>query len=81
VVAEDAGYFKLLESDNLACKRKEGRDVGGNKVFALAQADDEWRKIFGGDKIIGLSAADDGNGVGSFKARERLANRLEKVGG
>jgi len=81
MVAEDAGYLKLFESDNLACKRKESRDVGSDKVFALAEADNEWREIFSNDKIIGLSAADDADGVGAFEAGEGLANSLKKVGG
>ena len=51
MVAEDAGYLKLFESDNLACKRKESRDVGSDKVFALAEADNEWREIFNNNKM------------------------------
>jgi len=41
VVAENAGDLKLFESDNLARKGQKGRDVGGDEVFAVTEANDE----------------------------------------
>ena len=41
MVAENAGDLKLFESDNLARKGQKGRDVGGDEVFAVTEANDE----------------------------------------
>jgi hypothetical protein len=58
---------------------QERRRVGGDKVLALAEADDERRLEARGDELVGVVGVDDDERKVTFHLAERQARSLEEV--
>src|SRR4029079_15292676 len=73
------GVLAVLEIDDVARVGEERRDVGGDDVLVLAEADDKRRAVLGGHDRAGLAAVDHHQRVVPFELLERLLHRLGKL--
>src|ERR1700745_3395424 len=55
----DDGEIAIGEKEEVARVIQDGGDVGGDKIFVLAQTDDRGRTVAGGDNLVGLVDGDD----------------------
>ena len=51
-VARDHGHLLVVEEDDVAGVREDGRHVGGDEVLAVAEADDDRRAVADGDELV-----------------------------
>ena len=60
------GQFAVLQHDGAARMAQDCRDVGGDEIFAVAQAKHQRGRGLGRDQLVGL-------GLGEHHDRERPA--------
>src|SRR5690606_7354995 len=60
---------------------EDGGDVGGDEVFALAQAHDHGRRVLGRQQGVGIGVVHDDDGVGAAHLGQRLAHGDGEIGG
>ena len=68
------GDFAVLEEVDVAGVVEDAGDVGGEEVFAFADADDGGRAHAGGDELVGLVGGEDADGEGSGEALDGAAD-------
>ena len=72
------GDFAVVEEDDVAGVVEDAGDVGGEEVFAVADADDGGRTGAGGDQLVGLARGEDADGEGSGEALDGAADGFFK---
>ena len=75
------GAFAVVEEDDVAGVVEDAGDVGGEKVFAVADADDGGRAGAGCDQLVGFARGEHADGEGSGQALDRAAYGLFKWDG
>ncbi len=78
-IATDLGGIALFQENDLAGGRDHRRDVGGNEVLALAQADQQRAAHARADEALRLGAADHGQRVGAGQFLHRVLQRHQQV--
>jgi hypothetical protein len=78
-VAADFAGVAFLEEHEIARHRQQCRDVGGDEVLALAQADDHRAALAREDHAPGLVFGDHHQRIRAFQFRDRGAHGLEQV--
>ena len=78
-VAADLGGVALFQEDDLAGGRDHRRNVGGNEVLALAQADQQRAAHACADEALRLGAADHGQRIGTGQLFHRVLQRHQQV--
>ena len=75
------GDVAIGEEVDVAGVVQDAGDVGGDEVFAFAQADDGGRPIARGDDLVGLVGGDDadGEGAGERATARRTASSSDSV--
>ncbi len=68
------GEFAVGEEVDVASVVEDAGDVGGEEVFALAEAEDGGRTEAGGDELVGLVGGEDADGEGSGEALDGAAD-------
>ena len=75
------GILTVFEIDDVARVRQERRNVRGDDVLVLAEADDQRRAMLRGDDRAGLAAVDHDQRVVAFQFLEGSFDRLDEVAG
>ena len=73
VEGED-GHVAVGEEVDVAGVVEDAGDVGGDEVFAFADADDDGRAEAGGDDLVGLVRGEDAEGEGAGEALDGAAD-------
>ena len=68
------GDFAVGEEVDVAGVVEDAGDVGGEEVFAFADAEDGGRADAGGDELVGLVGGEDADGEGSGEALDGAAD-------
>ena len=68
------GEFAVGEEVDVAGVVEDAGDVGGEEVFAVADAEDGGRAEAGGDELVGLVGGEDADGEGSGEALDGAAD-------
>ncbi len=68
------GDVAVLEEDDVAGVVEDAGDVGGEEVFAVADADDGGRAEAGGDEFVGFAGGEDADGEGAGEALDGAAD-------
>ena len=77
-VAADGGHVALLQEHEALGHRQQRGDVGGDEVFADADADDEWTAAPGRHQEIGVAGADHTQGIGPLQVLHRPLHGFEQ---
>ena len=80
VEGED-GHVAVGEEVDVAGVVEDAGNVGGDEVFAFADADDDGRSGAGGDDLVGLGGGEDAEGEGSGEALDGAADGIFKKDG
>ena len=72
------GHFAVGEEVDVAGVVEDAGDVGGDEVFAVADADDDGWSGAGGDDLVGLVGGEDAEGEGSGEALDGAADGFFK---
>ena len=75
----DRGHLALAEDEHSLGVRDDGRDVRGDVVLVLAQADDQRRVEPRADQELGVVAREHGQRVGAFDALQRGTDGGQEV--
>ena len=78
-VGKDLGHLPLLEQIDAPRVGQHGRDVGGDVVAALAQADDEGAVLAGGEDAVREARAEHAQGIGALELAHRGAHGAQDV--
>ena len=73
-LAGEDGHVAVGEEVEVAGVVEDAGDVGGDEVFAIADADDGGRADAGGDDFVGLVGGEDADGEGSGEALDGAAD-------
>ena len=77
-----AAYFcevALLKIDEALRNRQQRRHAAGDKVFTVAQTDDEWTRNPTYDNAVRVFRVHNEQRISTFKTFNRFANRRDKV--
>ncbi len=78
-VALQHDVVAIVEVDEAVGDRQQGGDVGGDEVFADADADDQRRPAAAGDQRAGIVGDDDAEREGAVELVDRALDRGEQV--
>ena len=70
----EGGDFAVLQEVNVPGVVEDAGDVGGEEVFAVADAEDGGRAEARGDHLVGLGGGEHADGEGSGEALDRAAH-------
>jgi hypothetical protein len=79
-VLADDDDLAVLHEHHVFGVIQDGRDVGGDEVLVVADADDQRRSLAGGDQPVGLVGRHGDEGIDAAQARQHLAERAGKLG-
>ena len=78
--ATDLGDIAFLEEHEMARDGQQRRDVRGDEVLRVAEADDDGATFAGEDDALGIVLAHHRQRVGALELGDRGTHRLEEVG-
>ncbi len=70
------GDIAIREEENLASVFEKRGDIAGDKIFAVAEADDGRRADAGGDDFVRVAGGQKNQGVDAAQLFKRFANRI-----
>ena len=79
-VGSDDGEIAIGQKENVASVIEDRGNVGGDKVFVVAEADHQRRSIAGGDDLVGLIDGDHRQSEDAGEFFHGAANGFFKVG-
>ncbi len=68
------GEVAVVQEEHVAGVAEDGGDVGGDEIFAFAEADDDGRAGAGGDDLVGVGGGDDGEGEDAGELEDGFAD-------
>jgi hypothetical protein len=75
------GDVAVFEEDELVGGTGQRQRVGGEEVFVLTQADDQWRTVARADDAVRLLAAEHRNRIRAVQLLGGGLHRLEQIAG
>ena len=75
-VGREDGHVPVGEEIDIARVVEDAGDVGGDEIFAFAQADDDGRAGAGGDDLVGLVGGEDADCEGTGEALDGAADGI-----
>ena len=78
-IRREHGHVAIRQEKHVARVVQDGRHIGGDKIFTIAQSDDHRRAIAGGDDFIRVSACQHGQGEDAGQLLDGNSHRVFQV--
>ena len=78
-VLREHDHIAVVEIHDAARIRQDGRDIRGDEVLALAEAEDQWTVLLDGDHGIRPVGAEDAERIAALDPAERQADGLHQI--